>query len=112
MLADLRQRERVFELLFTEASPLPDDAEALRASSRRALARTALRVALADGYEAEPHSAQELVDFARELWPEVTTTRPWRQWQQHGDRQPAPATRAYRRVRSGLEWRRWRRYGL
>lgn len=115
MITDLRERSLVYDLLFAEDSPLPTDAGNLRAQARRALARTALKLARGEGIGADPHAAiHEFEDFAVAMWPAVRSSALWKQHQaaRAGDGAIRPTTAFARRAKVHLEWRRWRRYGL
>ncbi len=82
MARDLRERALVFDLLFAEDHPLPPDASDLHRRARRALAGTAIRLAMQDGVDADPHgSVEAFEEFACESWPGITETHLWRRHQ-------------------------------
>lgn len=113
MITDLRERRLVFDLLFREGRPTPPHARRLEEQAHRALARTAVKLALGHGIGADPDApTDEFEEFAREQWPGVTRTRLWHRYLAMQGATPGPATRFSRKVRTHLGWRRWRRYGF
>jgi hypothetical protein len=115
-LTDLEERRRTFDILFDEREPDRPDVLALRPLASRALARQALRHALAASRDVRGSAeAAALLEFAASTWPPVTRTARWRLTQ--GARRlawPEPAALTHRlvdRVRLHVAWRRWRRYG-
>ncbi|WP_225580117.1 glycosyltransferase [Nocardioides donggukensis] len=115
-LTDLRERRTTFQVLFDEREPDRPDVQALRPVAARALAREAVRRALAAHRELpDSGEAEALMAFAATTDPTIRRTVRWR-----GTRLvlrptwPAPASLAHRfgeRVRMHLTWRYWRRYG-
>ena len=113
MVRDLRERALVFDLLFAEDRPLPPDAADLHERARRALAETAIRLAMQDGVDVDPHgSVEAFEEFACESWPGITGTSLWRRHQDTRLTDTTAPVRFQRKVRTHLAWRRWRRYGL
>jgi hypothetical protein len=113
MITDLRERAKVFDMLFEEGQPQQTDAVHLHELSRRALATTATRLAMRDGIGADPEApTEEFLAFAQDLWPGITSTRVWRTCHRELGTPPHRATAFARRVRTHVAWRRWRRYGL
>ena len=108
-VTDLRERVRVFDLLFTQ-DPATDHDE-LRTAARRALSRRALNMAIDAGGNGRP-VADELADFAVESWRPVRDSPLWARYQAG---RPSGAALQVRRlsqdVSGRLVWRRWRRYG-
>ena len=113
MLRDLREQREVFAVLFSGVDPLPADADRLWVAARRAMARRALRLAIAEPRDGgDPHVADEYREFAATTLPVGDRPSTWR-WQIALDawlesRAAAPV----RRVQRHVAWRRWRRYGL
>jgi hypothetical protein len=115
METDLRQRRTVFERALADPGPIrsPRSATALRDQADRALARTAVRLARLEGIGADPDADVAAFEaFAQETWPAIVETRMWREYQQESRAGARPGSRFARRVRTHLQWRRWRRYGL
>ena len=101
-LTDLRERRLTFDLLFAEEFSLPTGSGILHDRNRRALARTARRMA-GSGAMSDTER-REMLDFAAETWP-------------HGPAGPPvaarlPLRRARTRVRETVRYHRWRAVGL
>ncbi|WP_159085809.1 glycosyltransferase family 2 protein [Aeromicrobium chenweiae] len=115
MITDLRERSLVFDLLLGAGSAAGTaDAARLHAMARRALARTAVRLAVNEGIGADPDApTDELADFARTLWPPVQRTREWQRYSRSArtDVVRPPKVTFAGRARTHLAWRQWRRYG-
>lgn len=124
-MVDLRSRQAAFDSFFARCGHLLDDADALRASAGRALARQALWRAsrafdrnLVEGPLALP--VAELVAFAQEVDPGFRRLREWRGLQVRrsigAGRSllffPFIATGAAHRVRGHVRQLRWRIRGI
>lgn len=112
-LTDLEERRRTFDLLFTERAPDLPAVQALRPVAERALAREALRRALAARRDGRPEQAAAYRDFARRVRPAAERSAAWRLddlLARTGT--PAPgALRLAGRVGHHAQWRRERRWG-
>ncbi len=124
-MVDLRSRQAAFDSFFRSCSDLLEDADGLRATVGRALARQALWRAsraidrnLLEGPDAIP--AAELVAFAHEVCPEVRRLREWRGYQVRRSLGagrsmfflPFVATGAAHRMRGHLSQLRWKTRGI
>lgn len=113
MITDLRERALVFDLLFASANCEIVDLT-LHDRARKALARSAVQLALGDGFDTDPDAdAEEFVRFAEFIWPEVTRSARWRRCQASvGNRPTSNRVKKFaRHVRHHLAWQRWHRYG-
>jgi glycosyltransferase involved in cell wall biosynthesis len=123
-VTDISQRHRAYEIFFEEdGKDLPRAAE-LRGAARWALSQEALSAALGcyeDGPEAANRQlAKELAELAVSLDPAAAGSRLMRALQRNAERAeagkgpivPARVRAARRKVRTHLEWRRWRRSGV
>jgi hypothetical protein len=115
-LTDLEERRTTFDILFEEREPDRPDVLALRPRASRALAREALRHALAASRDARGSTqSTALVEFAETTWPPITRSVRWRTVRTARTKAwPKSADQIHRfaeRVRVHLAWRRWRRYG-
>jgi len=122
VLTDLRERRRVFEVLFAGVAGRLPDADGLRALADRALARQALDRACRafDRGRAAEESIQEWIDFALQTYPEVVELAEWRALNRRRSVGPRLApmmpqflTRALtRRLAEELAYAHWVRTGL
>ncbi len=115
LMTDFRARSDTFDRFFAENADRVPGADALLARAHRAMSREAVRYARAAqrGGEVGGAAAEELTAFARQMWAGVIRTPVWRGYR----RRPARGLRLRvearaAQLRSGLLWRRWRRFGV
>ncbi|TXN30440.1 glycosyltransferase family 2 protein [Lacisediminihabitans profunda] len=114
-IVDFHARRSAFDAFFSEAGGRVAGVESLRRANRRALASDAVRRAfeeLEDG-----RSAQEFLDEAVDLRPDIARTSSWKNSYKRTAGLPfnglAVRVERLRRDLSGrIRWRIWRRYGL
>lgn len=113
-LVELAARRLTFDVFFAGQGAGLAGADRLHRTALRALAREATRAAIRRT-GAEDDSAAAFARFAAETWPAIVGTRSWRELDRRLRRPARPArVRAERfadRVRSSIQWRRWRRFG-
>lgn len=121
-LVDLHQRRAAYDTLFEDHGARIPDAERLRLSAARGMAKEALWRACR-AYErrrTETTPIAELVDFAHTTYPDTPRLPEYwgLRWRQRLGPQVCPylqpfiVSAVHRRVRSELWWRRWRRDGV
>lgn len=121
-LADVSERLRAFDAIFTERSELLRNSNLLHDTAHRVLAREALGHAISAF--ARGLADQELVNdyaaFALTAWPDAKHFREWRTlWRLREMYEGAPRRNlwlityeATRNLRYALRWRRWRMAGV
>jgi len=113
-LTDLQERQRTFELFFTEEVAGLAGLQAQWPVARRALGREAARRALAARRDGRGEEAAAYRAFARGLQPASERSLAWRLEALAGTRDPLPAAAALRfagRAGHHVRWRYERRYG-
>jgi glycosyltransferase involved in cell wall biosynthesis len=118
LLFDLNGRLEAFKSAFSKEAGQLSDAERLFATARRALSRTAIRHALESikcGAKLDvPVDAYE--NFAKDIDPNVTATREWRELRRARDRSQghvgAFLARQTADLRGRIVWRLWRHFGF
>jgi len=114
MITDLRERALVFDLVFGEGRSRIKNAPSLHDQARKALARSALLLALGEGLDSDPDADPgEFTRFAISTWPDVTGSALWRRCQESAGKKTKPnrVREFVRHVNEHVAWRRWRRYG-
>ena len=122
-VAELRQRKAAYDALFAAQSPAIRDAPRLHDLANRALAKEALwRACRAfDRRRLVAEQAGDLVEFAQDTYPAVTSLPEWRGWRRRtalgpglsGLLRPLRLPGLLRhRLQSWLWWRAWRLHGV
>ena len=122
--ADLTGRRAAFDDFFDTLDPAVAetmDIDCLRAENCRTLARHALRYAVRafDTGTTGTEPVDDYLAFARDVFPDSTSLREWRELAKRKDIGPerAAVCRSFRQaerlkvLQDSLQWRRWRRYG-
>lgn len=114
IVTEFRARLRTFEDFAQTEGWSP---AGLRMTARRVMSRRAVRYAMTAARQEGStggSSTEELLEFAREAWPDIVHTLNWRRLARRPMRTPRLVARLeafIERVRGAIEWRRWRRFG-